>query len=102
MLYYMDNRKITAQERQEFDRLLKNSSDDTADSRKNGIEPWRFRVRNQLMFPPELSTSEEICRVNDVISLICLRAIQFMCEHKFILCLIDEFSCGSCYPWLDW
>lgn len=68
MLYYMDNRKITAQERQEFDRLLKNSSDDTADSRKNGIEPWRFRVRNQLMFPPELGTSEEICRVNDTSS----------------------------------
>jgi hypothetical protein len=99
MLYYMDNRKITAQERQRFDRLLndKDSSDGPADSRKNGIESWRFRVRNQLMFPPELGTSEEICRVIDVRSLTWIRAVHFMNEHNFIICFIDEFSSGSCY-----
>jgi hypothetical protein len=63
MLYNIGGKKLNADERKEMDRLL--NDDENTDNRKNMPETWRFRVRNQLVFPPTLADSEEICRVHE-------------------------------------
>ncbi len=35
------------------------------DDRKGVLKGWKYRIKNQLMFPPELSDSLDICRVNE-------------------------------------
>ena len=72
MLYYIGDKILTVDERAKMDYILNNGlygkSDDNkmiGDDRKNHVDPWKFRVRNQLMFPPELKDSEDTCGMND-------------------------------------
>ena len=72
MLYYMDGRKLSVEERKKFEEnMLLQNRDNTIidegsnDQRQNGPDTWKFRVRNQLMFPPELEVSEKISRVTE-------------------------------------
>ena len=70
MLYYMDGRKLSVEEREKFDKNLALQYGDintgeSNDDRQNGPTTWKFRVRNQLMFPPELEVSEKISRVTE-------------------------------------
>lgn len=64
MLYYLGNEVISAEQREKMDAIL-NGPEDVGDNRPNGSQPARFRVRNQLMFPPELAVSEDICRMHE-------------------------------------
>ena len=59
-LYHLGDRVLSVEDRQRMDRLLAEGAD-SADQRPNGANPWRFRVRNQLMFPPELEDSKDVC-----------------------------------------
>ena len=61
-LYHMGGRVLSVEDRQRVDRLLEEAAD-PIDGRPNGADPWRFRVRNQLMFPPELEDSRDVCLV---------------------------------------
>lgn len=63
MLYYMNGQKLSVEDRKKFDSNLEIAD---GDSRPNGPDLWHFRVRNQLMFPPELNVSEEVSRVTQV------------------------------------
>ena len=78
MLYYLgdgaDGRKLSVAERAHMDSLL-NSERTRAgfsdyDNRPNGADQWRFRVRNQFMFPPQLRDSQDTCRMNDPLLLL--------------------------------
>jgi len=77
MLYFIGDKILTEDERKKMDYILDNGvfgTDDSGlgfgaplagDSRCNRTDPWRFRVRNQLMFPPELKDSEDTCGMHD-------------------------------------
>lgn len=77
MLYHIGDKILTEDERKKMDYILDNGvfgTDDSglgfgapvvADCRPNRTDPWRFRVRNQLMFPPELRDSEDTCGMHD-------------------------------------
>lgn len=67
MLYYLGDQVISAEQREKMDSIL-NGPENVGDNRPNGSQPGRFRVRNQLMFPPELSVSEDICRMHEDVS----------------------------------
>jgi hypothetical protein len=60
MWYHQQGKVLTIEEREKMDRLL-DCPTTVGDDRPNGCETWRFRVRNQLMFPPELEASKDIC-----------------------------------------
>ena len=64
MLYYLGDKILTAEQRQKMDTIM-NGEEHVGDNRPNGSQPWRFRVRNQFMFPPELAVSEDVCRMRD-------------------------------------
>ena len=64
MLYYLGDKVLTADQRDKMDKIM-NGPENVGDNRPNGSQPWRFRVRNQLMFPPELAVSEDVCRMRD-------------------------------------
>ena len=64
MLYNIGDKKISAMERKEMDKLLDGPTE-KGDHRQNMPDTWRFRVRNQLNFPPMLLDSEETCRMHD-------------------------------------
>lgn len=61
-LYYMGDKIYTAEEREKFDLLLQ-SEKTVGDERPNGVNNWNFRVRNQLMFYPDLKDSDQTCKV---------------------------------------
>jgi hypothetical protein len=65
MLYYQNGKALTVEDRANMDALLNSSAIEYSheDTRPAAPNTWKFRVRNQLMFPPELATSEDICRV---------------------------------------
>lgn len=63
MLYYIGNKVLTVKERENIDRILDGNVDDDIDKRQNGLSTWAFRVRNQLMFYPELRDSQAICQM---------------------------------------
>lgn len=77
MLYHISDKILTEDERKKMDYILDNGvfgTDDSGlgfgapiagDCRPNRTDPWRFRVRNQLMFPPELRDSEDTCGMHD-------------------------------------
>lgn len=77
MLYHIGDKILTEDERKKMDYILDNGvfgTDDSGlgfgapvvgDCRPNRTDPWRFRVRNQLMFPPELRDSEDTCGMHD-------------------------------------
>ena len=54
MLYHMGGKVMTVQERKRFDSLLELPIS-VGDERSNNLDTWRFRVRNNLMFPPDLN-----------------------------------------------
>mmetsp|Transcript_20553 Transcript_20553/g.28321 ORF Transcript_20553/g.28321 Transcript_20553/m.28321 type:complete len:473 (+) Transcript_20553:1-1419(+) len=64
-LYYMNGKVLTLEERKLFDKLLVTNKhlDAEFDTRKNGLDHCKFRVRNQLFFPPQLKDSEDICKI---------------------------------------
>ncbi len=64
MLYYLGDKVLTADQRDKMDKIM-NGPENVGGNRPNGSQPWRFRVRNQLMFPPELAVSEDVCRMRD-------------------------------------
>lgn len=57
MLYYMNNKVLTGEERAKFDSLLA-LPNAIGDDRPNNVDTWRFRVRNQLMFTPSSSMQQ--------------------------------------------
>jgi hypothetical protein len=59
-LYYLGGGVLSAEERERMDQLLE-TNPRIGDDRQNGADSWRFRVRNQLMFPPELDDSLDTC-----------------------------------------
>ena len=66
MLYYLNNKKLTLQERAKMDSIL-NAVDpmSSVEQRQNAPNTWSFRVRNQVMFSPDLKDSEDICRITE-------------------------------------
>lgn len=60
MWYYQKGGVMTVEDREKMDKLLECPTT-VGDDRPNGCETWRFRVRNQLMFPPELEASKDTC-----------------------------------------
>lgn len=64
-LYYMNGRVLTLEERKRFDQILitEGALNSEFDSRKNGLDYGKFRVRNQLFFPPLLKDSEDTCKI---------------------------------------
>jgi len=64
MLYYLGDKVLTNEQRHKMEAIM-NEPANVGDSRPNGSQPGRFRVRNQLMFPPELAVSEDVCRMRD-------------------------------------
>jgi hypothetical protein len=60
MWYYQQGKVLTIEEREKMDQLL-DCPTTVGDDRPNGCDTWRFRVRNQLMFAPELEASKDIC-----------------------------------------
>ena len=63
-LYYLGNNEVIgAARREEMDRLLNSSEEGRVlgEERPGAPDLWRFRVRNQLMFPPELDASRDTC-----------------------------------------
>lgn len=70
MLYYQNGKVLSIEDRKKMDALLDNSSLDYAepDYRPAAPNTWRYRVRNQLMFPPELDSSRNICLINDKVN----------------------------------
>lgn len=68
MLYYIGNKVLTHEERNKMDSILNRSSSygsSINDQRPNTVGNAKFRVRNQLMFPPELEDSEDTCLMHD-------------------------------------
>eukprot|EP01038_Epipyxis_sp_PR26KG_P006674 gene6674-9156_t len=65
MLYYIGNRVLSIEERMKMDKYLEKSltEGNEFDNRPNSTEMTKFRVRNQLMFPPELKDSEDTCGI---------------------------------------
>lgn len=59
MWYHQGGKVLTSQEREKMDQLLE-CPKTIGDDRPNGVKTWQFRVRNQLMFPPDLETSRNI------------------------------------------
>jgi hypothetical protein len=64
MLYNIGDKKLNVNERIEMDKIL-DGPKSIVDDRQNMPDTWRFRVRNQLNFPPVLEDSEETCRMHD-------------------------------------
>lgn len=66
MLYFMNGKRLSVEDREKFDRLLiaDKHRDADFDKRVNGVVPHKFRVRNQLMFPPCLADSRNTCRID--------------------------------------
>lgn len=62
MLYYVGNKVLSAEERSRMDAILA-GEETVGDSRPNSLDSWAFRVRNQLMFYPELEDSMQISKV---------------------------------------
>lgn len=62
MLYYQNGGVLSDEERKHFDGLLEAPSQ-RGDERPSAPETWPIRARNQLMFPPELHTSDATCHV---------------------------------------
>jgi hypothetical protein len=60
MLYYVGKKVLTNEERRRLDAILCGEVS-VGDDRKNGIDTWAFRVRNQFMFYPELKDSIDTC-----------------------------------------
>lgn len=56
MLYHMDGKVLTVKERNRIDAYLE-LPQSIGDDRPNNLDTWRFRVRNQLMFPPSIEDS---------------------------------------------
>jgi hypothetical protein len=61
-LYYLGDSVLSTEQRQRMDALLTDGADE-ADTRRGAPELWRFRVRNALMFPPELSETRDTCLI---------------------------------------
>ena len=57
MLYHMGGKVLTGQERKQFDALL-DLPKSIGDDKSSSVDTWRFRVRNNLMFPPTLADSQ--------------------------------------------
>jgi hypothetical protein len=64
MLYHMGGRVLSVKERVKFDELLELPAA-VGDDRPSNPDTWQFRVRNQLMFPPSIEDSQDICRMHD-------------------------------------
>lgn len=62
MLYHMGGKELTSTERQKMDKLLEGRRV-IGDERPNQVNTWRFKVRNSLLFPPEL---ESHCSTSDI------------------------------------
>ena len=60
MLYYVGKKVLTHEERKRLDAILAGEVS-VGDDRKNGVDSWAFRVRNQLMFYPDLKDSIDTC-----------------------------------------
>ena len=57
MLYHMGGKVLTGSERKQFDALL-DLPKSIGDDKPSSVATWRFRVRNNLMFPPTLADSQ--------------------------------------------
>jgi hypothetical protein len=64
MLYHMGGKVLSEQERNKFDALLE-LPQAIGDDRPTNPDTWKFRVRNQMMFPPCLEDSQNVCRMHD-------------------------------------
>lgn len=64
-LYYMNGKVLSIEERKLFDTILITDmhQDAAFDNRQNGLDHVKFRVRNQLFFPPQLKDSEDTCKM---------------------------------------
>lgn len=57
MLYHMGGKVLSVQERGKIDALLELPKS-VGDDKPNNVDTWRFRVRNNLMFPPSLEDNQ--------------------------------------------
>jgi hypothetical protein len=62
MLYHIGDKVLTVEERRIMDSIC-DGHKSIGDDRQNAPDSWKFRVRNQLMFPPELIDSQDICNM---------------------------------------
>ena len=62
MLYHMGGKELSGKERNKMDQLL-DGPRTIGDDRPGQINTWRFKVRNNLLFPPEL---ENHCSTADI------------------------------------
>eukprot|EP01040_Poterioochromonas_malhamensis_P019369 gene19369-22865_t len=62
MLYHIGNKVLTSEERARVDAIL-DGERVVGDDRPSQIDTWAFRVRNQLMFYPDLTDSLQISGV---------------------------------------
>ena len=91
MLYHMGGKVLTVQERERFDSLLELPIS-VGDERSNNLDTWRFRVRNNLMFPPDLN--EHICMQTDGFDP-STTALIYKDSSRAILSLSDSDSSSS-------
>jgi len=64
MWYFAGGKHLSQTERARVDRLLLSDAeaeDSGAMQRPSQVDTWKFRVRNQLMFPPDLQGSRDTC-----------------------------------------
>jgi hypothetical protein len=64
MLYHIGNKILTADERERMDKILAGERI-IGDDRPAQVDSWAFRVRNQLMFYPELKDSLQISGITN-------------------------------------
>ena len=70
MWYHLGGKVLSVDDRKKFDEILDGPTS-RGDERPSSLESWPFRVRNQLMFQPQLEDSEKICRVDEQSALLC-------------------------------
>jgi hypothetical protein len=65
MLYYINDKILTQDEREKLDQRLESKELSNIDTRSNTFDYGQFRVRNQMIFYPELKESEKTYQISD-------------------------------------
>jgi hypothetical protein len=65
MLYYINDKVLSQEEREKLDQTLESKELSFNDSRPNNTDYGQFRVRNSLMFYPDLQESEKTHQIID-------------------------------------
>lgn len=72
MLYYQNGKVLSVEERERMDAILDKAYSDMyngPDDRPTQVDTWQHRPKNQLMFPPDLDTSKNICLIPSTLAI---------------------------------